>query len=351
MSSYRSIKSIAKRAHLSVDEVLVMLLDAGLPYHSAGSLVAQSRLSLVEEIVGIGHEEAGAANSSNAPVGTLDVPRKQKHRAPRLDGPAPPGPLRHTDLPIVGHPPTGEMNHLEYGSILFIHNQLVEKFADSLDPIDPPGPREEGHLLSSAATRPKTSLGTRAKYPTIEMAAGALLHALVKGHPFHNGNKRTAVVALLVFLDLNGYILTATEDDVYNYVLELAGRASDGQPLIADQETIKAAEWILRYSRKLDKSQRTMKWRDLQGILREYGCTFEHRTGNALAIRRGSLICHTGARNDGAEMDQKSVAYIRKCLELDETHGIDSLTFFRKEGAVPEFINTYRQLLRRLAPL
>src|SRR5258708_1626270 len=74
--------------------------------------------------------------------------------------------------------------------VLVIHNQLVRDFAESGDPIDPPGIRDRGELLESALSRPQTSIGTTLKYPTIEMAAAALLHALVHNHPFHNGNKR-----------------------------------------------------------------------------------------------------------------------------------------------------------------
>ena len=43
--------------------------------------------------------------------------------------------------------------------------------------------------------RPQTGLGTIDKYPTIEQKAAALLHSLIKNHAFHNGNKRTALVA------------------------------------------------------------------------------------------------------------------------------------------------------------
>ena len=49
----------------------------------------------------------------------------------------------------------------------------------------------------------------------------------MKNHPFVDGNKRTGLVAMLVFLGLNGRRLDATEDELTNLVLGVAaGRLS-----------------------------------------------------------------------------------------------------------------------------
>jgi death-on-curing family protein len=49
----------------------------------------------------------------------------------------------------------------------------------------------------------------------------ALFHSLTKNHAFHNGNKRTALVALLSSLNRNGYHLNAevTDDVVYDLAI------------------------------------------------------------------------------------------------------------------------------------
>ena len=81
------------------------------------------------------------------------------------------------------------------------------------------------------------------------MAGAALLHALVHNHPFHNGNKRTALVALVVFLDVHGYVLKASDHELYDYVLALAshevavgGSSIDGGSS-ADEEVAAAGRW------------------------------------------------------------------------------------------------------------
>jgi death-on-curing protein len=54
-----------------------------------------------------------------------------------------------------------------------------------------------------------------------EMAAAYLFH-IVQNHPFVDGNKRTGVVAALVFLALNNVVIEAEEDDLERVVRAVA---------------------------------------------------------------------------------------------------------------------------------
>lgn len=53
------------------------------------------------------------------------------------------------------------------------------------------------------------------------MAAAYLFH-LVKNHAFHDGNKRIAALTAAVFLEVNGYMIVAAEDDFEKLVLDAA---------------------------------------------------------------------------------------------------------------------------------
>ena len=70
------------------------------------------------------------------------------------------------------------------------------------------GIRDVG-LLESAIDRPKNL----AAYgdPDLAALAASLGHGIVKNHPFVDGNKRTAFVAVETFLLLNGAALTASD--------------------------------------------------------------------------------------------------------------------------------------------
>jgi death-on-curing protein len=80
----------------------------------------------------------------------------------------------------------------------------------------------ERRLLESAVARPQASAFGADAYPDLVTKAAALLHSLVLNHPFIDGNKRTAVLATLVFLDLNGYVVRWDQREALDFMLRLA---------------------------------------------------------------------------------------------------------------------------------
>ncbi|WP_371497297.1 type II toxin-antitoxin system death-on-curing family toxin [Kitasatospora sp. NBC_00374] len=84
------------------------------------------------------------------------------------------------------------------------------------------GVREPG-LLASATHRPRSEMfGVEAYEGRFEKAA-ALLHGLAANHPFVDGNKRTAWMGTVVFLDLHGADMAAVDQaEAYRLVVEVA---------------------------------------------------------------------------------------------------------------------------------
>jgi death-on-curing protein len=81
------------------------------------------------------------------------------------------------------------------------------------------GVRDPG-LLSSALARPRNlaAYGT----PDVAECAAAYGYGLSRNHPFIDGNKRTAFVAMELFLELNGYSLRAEDGDCVLTMLAVA---------------------------------------------------------------------------------------------------------------------------------
>ena len=92
--------------------------------------------------------------------------------------------------------------------------------------------RDRG-LLESAAARPQASAFGADAYPDLAAKAAALLHSLVLNHPFIDGNKRTAVLATLVFLDLNGYVVRWDQREALDFMLRLAQHQVELDDVIA----------------------------------------------------------------------------------------------------------------------
>jgi death-on-curing protein len=88
------------------------------------------------------------------------------------------------------------------------------------------GIRDSG-LLDSALARPLQMLAYGHPEPDLAELATALAHGLARNHPFVDGNKRTAYVAMRTFLVLNGTDTVALPEEKYSAVLALAeGRQS-----------------------------------------------------------------------------------------------------------------------------
>lgn len=76
-------------------------------------------------------------------------------------------------------------------------------------------------LLQSALARPR-QLYAYGDAPDIVDMAAAYIVGIVRNHPFVDGNKRTAFVAGVLFLEINAYRFTASEEDATQAVLGLA---------------------------------------------------------------------------------------------------------------------------------
>jgi len=93
-----------------------------------------------------------------------------------------------------------------------------------------PGIRDE-NLLESALARPRQKSHSGDRDPTVLAAAYGF--GLASNHPFIDGNKRVAFVALATFLRLNGLRLQTPEEDVVKEILALAAGERSEEELAA----------------------------------------------------------------------------------------------------------------------
>ena len=109
-------------------------------------------------------------------------------------------------------------------AIVAIHDEQLAEHGGAA------GTRDQG-LLASALSRPINL----AAYEKPDAAALAASYAvgLAKNHPFVDGNKRTAFVALELFLALNGFELDASDVDCVLTMLAVASGEMD-EPMLAE---------------------------------------------------------------------------------------------------------------------
>jgi death on curing protein len=98
--------------------------------------------------------------------------------------------------------------------VLAIHDELIVQHGGMA------GVRDSG-LLEGALSRPLHHLAF-AEAPDLAHLAAILAHGLVANHPFVDGNKRTSAAVTELFLNINGYELTANDTALVGTWLALA---------------------------------------------------------------------------------------------------------------------------------
>ncbi|MEK5340607.1 type II toxin-antitoxin system death-on-curing family toxin [Heyndrickxia coagulans] len=125
-----------------------------------------------------------------------------------------------------------EARHLNAREVAAMNAALIMKYT----PAEQIGVKDQ-HLLESAVNRSKASAFGEDAYPTVWLKAAALFESLAKNHAFHNSNKRTAFLAVYVFLRYNGYELSAPPKVAEDFTVELV-IANPPMPLT------KVADWL-----------------------------------------------------------------------------------------------------------
>ena len=74
------------------------------------------------------------------------------------------------------------------------------------------------NLFNSALYEPMQTFDKQELYPDIISKAACYLRSFAMNHPFFDGNKRTALMATVVFLERNGYEVIVDNDKMYKFV-------------------------------------------------------------------------------------------------------------------------------------
>ena len=124
----------------------------------------------------------------------------------------------------------GEPIWIDLEIVLAIHDQQLAEHGGQ------PGVRDRG-FLECALSQPR-NLFAYGEVAVTRLAA-SYAFGISRNHPFLDGNKRTSLVVTELFLELNGYELTAGDVDCVTTFLTLAA---------GDLTEDLLAEWIAAHS-------------------------------------------------------------------------------------------------------
>mgnify|MGYP002742663172 FL=1 len=111
-----------------------------------------------------------------------------------------------------------------------LHTQLEEAFILSS------GIRDKS-LLASAVNAPFQTFMGNDLYPSIYDKAAQLCYGIANNHPFTDGNKRTALHSMYVYLIINGFDINASQQEVENLIINVAA---------GNMTNVELAQWLRR---------------------------------------------------------------------------------------------------------
>ena len=268
------------------------------------------------------------------------------------------------------------LHTLTVEDVQHIHRRVFEDFADGDDPIGFGGTRDGGALLDSAVYRQHVGFDNKLKFHDTYANAATLTFGLCCNHPFNNGNKRTALVAMLAHLEQNNHsVFGINQKDLYEMIKGVATHTlgvriprrrknQEYTPREADDEVAAIATWLEPRARKIHRGEQQITYRQLGQLLGRHGFKLAGQKSNYIGIykevtrRKAPLLKKTtewsrvakiGYPGGGRLVGMKEIKHIRRVCELDEPHGCDTESFYEGADRIEPFINEYRGVLTRLS--
>lgn len=255
--------------------------------------------------------------------------------------------------------------------VLRAHFLVVDHFYGKDEGLGGVGPRSPD-LLHSAIYRQFVSFGGKDKWANPYEKAATLIFGLVKDHPFHDANKRTGLLTLLLFWTKINRTPTVNQKDLEDFVVDIAEgnlkkyrRQRDLQRKTDDPEVRFIADYLKRHSRKRDNRYYTITYRELDKRLREFGYCLTDPSGNFINVvreeeRRKLLgfgkreqiqvkVAQIGFPGWKSQVGKGAISTVRRAAKLTPEDGFDSETFFHGADPVQSLIAEYVRPLERLA--
>jgi prophage maintenance system killer protein len=185
--------------------------------------------------------------------------------------------------------------------VLLAHFLIVDTFVGTNEGIGGSGPRSLD-LLHSAVSRQHTSFGTQEKWTDPWEKCATLLFGLIKNHPFHDANKRTALLVALSSLQHRKFATTLPQKVLDRLVVAIAeGKLQpffDSFPKAqrklmptmrgadVDTQILQIAEFLRKNSRRVNNKDPIVTFSSLNQTLRSHGFELKNPYRNYIDIMK-----------------------------------------------------------------
>jgi death-on-curing protein len=257
--------------------------------------------------------------------------------------------------------------------VLRAHYLICDFFLEIGSGLFRPGPRDLG-LLESAVGRQQAVFFGSVKWNTEIQKIASLFFGLVKDHPFHDANKRTAFLVALYAMHLCKYTPKISDKDFENFTVEIADgshrKRHKFKSLLennsdSDASVLYISEYFKSNFRKQDRTKYLVTFRELDQLLRRYGFELCNPYGNYIDVVRRQerrtlfgfgpkqivnvKIANIGFPGWSKQVHGETIDHVRKITDLTHKKGVDSAAFFRGADPAAGLIARYQSALERLA--
>lgn len=246
------------------------------------------------------------------------------------------------------------------------HYLLMNYFVEEGEPIGVFGPRD-ANLLPSAVYRQSTGFSGRSKWSNPVEQCASLFYGMIMNHPFHDGNKRTALLMALFGLLRLQRTPTAKQKEFELLALRTAANelhCYSGFPKKGDDcEVLFIADFFRRNTRRQDKRYYVITYADLDKTLRKHGFWLEGPHDNHVVVTKKEVVSRLfglrpkthdrkilsiGCPRWSAQINQKALKSVLRATGLIPENGYDSQVLFKDAEPINALIDIYRDPLRRL---
>lgn len=277
-------------------------------------------------------------------------------------------------LKLAGPDPYDSQHTVGLHDVLRAHFLVLDFFFSKGEGVGGIGPKSMPGL-HSAIYRQFVAFEGNEKWETPIERAATLFFGIIKDHPFHDANKRTALLVLLLSLTKNNRIPQTSQQELEDLAVRVAEgslseryrRAKSLLDSTDDAEIRFIADFIKRKSRHIDRTYYSITYNDLNRLLSRFGFRLENPIGNHIDVIKVNVeqkdgvwpfkktrhvnvrVCQIGFPGWKSQVGKGAVTTVRKSCNLTEEFGYDSKTFYDGADPLPALIFEYAKPLERLA--
>ena len=223
-------------------------------------------------------------------------------------------------------------------------------------------------LLSSAVSRQETEFGGIQKWTDEYHKMATLLYGITKNHAFEDGNKRTALLSLLLFIDKNNLQVSYKQSVLELLIVRIAASTLEEYDNYKyyikkdDPEVNFIADKIKKYTRKTNRKIYTISYAEFNRRLKQYGVWLDNPSKNYINVYRNKTIVRffflkiknkerilqigfPGWKN---QVNPKAIKSVLQVAGLTVENGVDSDVFFKDAEPAYKLISDFKEPLARL---